>query len=89
MNKEIFGVKVNLVKVAIAVAIYDIIQILILFYSKYEMFQFFNRHDMGCHLDGWAPHCIEIYWDIFESILNFILCLMLICGSEMVRIIFC
>lgn len=90
MNKEIFGVKVNLLHVAIAVAVYDIVHIIFGFYLKFSMFQMFDRHDIGCHLDNWASHCIEMYLDIVESVINFLLCCMLIFGSAMVSFVdFC
>lgn len=87
MNKEVCGVKVNLLSVAIAVAIYDIIQIMFSFYLKFSMIQLYDRHDIGCHLDSWAPHCVEIYFDILESVINFLLCVMLIFGTAMVSIL--
>lgn len=86
MNKEIFGVKVNLLHIAIAVAMYDIFHILFGFYIKFLTFQMYDRHEMGCHLDGWAAHCLEVYVDIIESVINFILCVMLIFGTAMVSL---
>ena len=87
MHKEIFGVKVNLLYVAIAVALYDIVHIMFGFYLKLSMFQMFDRHDIGCHLDSWAPHCMEMYVDIVESVINFLLCCMLIFGTAMVSLL--
>lgn len=86
MNKEIFGVKVNLLNVAIAVAVYDIVHIIFGFYMKFLTFQMYDRHEMGCHLDGWAGHCIEIYFDIVESVINLLLCVLLIFGTAMVSL---
>lgn len=86
MNKEVCGVKVNLINVAIAVAIYDIIQVMFGFFLKFLMMRLYDRHNIGCHFDSWAPHCVEIYVDIIESVINFLLCIMLIFGTSMVSI---
>ncbi|CAO1409589.1 unnamed protein product [Diamesa serratosioi] len=85
MNKEIFGVKVNLINVAITVALYDIVHILYGFWLKFSMFQMFDRHDIGCHLDAWASHCIDLYLDVIESVANFLLCVLLIFGTSMLK----
>lgn len=57
MFEEIVGYRVNLIYIAIIVALYDIAHIVLEFYNRFELVRIYENTEYGCINDFSQPHC--------------------------------
>ncbi|CRK98290.1 CLUMA_CG011652, isoform A [Clunio marinus] len=82
MYSDIFGYRINLIFVAISVAVYDLVHIAFAFLERFQRFQSFENADMGCLNDLFQYHCVAIYTDLGFYTLDFVFTLLLIYGVK-------
>lgn len=57
MYSEVFGYRINLIHVAILVALYDIVHIIYEVYYRFDLLVTYENTDYGCLKDFSFPHC--------------------------------
>lgn len=84
MFSEIYGYRVNLIYVAIAVALYDLFHILYEFKQRFVRFQEYEDTDFGCMSDMFQNHCLATYSEIGVYAIDLIFTCYLIYGASSV-----
>lgn len=87
MHAEVYGYRVNLVHVAIIVALYDVAHIINEFKERFLRFQNYENTEFGCLSDLFQYHCVAIYGELGVYSVDFIFTAFLIYGASSVRII--
>lgn len=82
MYSTIAGVRVNLIYVAIVVALYDIAHILNEFRDRYIRFQEYENTEFGCLKDLFQWHCEAIYMELAVYLMDLIFTCFLIYGAS-------
>lgn len=85
MYSEVFGFRVNLIYVTIAVGLYDIVHILYEFRARFIRFQEFENNEIGCLNDLLQAHCWAVYSELGIYALDFVFTCVLIQGASRVR----
>lgn len=86
MFAEVYGYRVNLINVAIAVALYDLIHVFIELKARFDRFQEYESTDYGCMSDMFQSHCLATYSEIGVYSLDFVFTCFLIYGSSSVKL---
>lgn len=63
MYVEFIGYRVNLINIAIFVAIWDIVHILIEYYERYERLMLYEDTPNGCLSDFQQFHCLTVSYE--------------------------
>lgn len=87
MYSEIYGHRVNLIYIAIGVALYDLIHILYEFKERFDRMQQYENTEFGCLSDLFQYHCVTIYGELGVYTVDFVFTGFLIYGASSVRII--
>lgn len=101
MYSEVFGHRINLIHVAILVALYDIVHIIYEVYNRFEMLVTYETTDFGCLKDFTFAHCrmvrkrdlitllinflFKVLIELSIYTLDFLFCIFLIRGAFKVR----
>lgn len=85
MYSEWFGTRINLIYIAILVAIYDLVHIAYELKERFHLFWFYEDTEDGCLDDLFQTHCKFIYTEVSIYILDFIFTGFLIYGASRVR----
>ncbi|KAG5680892.1 hypothetical protein PVAND_010371 [Polypedilum vanderplanki] len=82
MYSEVFGYRINLIYIAIVVALWDIVHIFNEFHERYTLLVLFESTEFGC-LSGFFKHehCLAILSQIAIYALDFLFCIFLITGA--------
>lgn len=88
MYSEVCGYRVNLVPLAVVVALNDIVHILFEFRERFERFQDYEDTDVGCVNDLYQDHCLAIYSELGIYAIDFVFTIFLIYGVSSVIIQF-
>jgi hypothetical protein len=84
MHSQVFGYRINLIYVAIAVAFYDLLHILYEFKERFVRFQNYENNDIGCLSDLTQFHCVAVYTELGIYTLDFVFTGLLIYGASSV-----
>lgn len=80
----IFGFRVNLIHLAVAVACYDLVHIVLGLKQRSELFLEYENTDDGCIGDLFQVHCMAIYSDLAIYVVDFVFTSYLIYGAAKV-----
>lgn len=84
MYSEIFGYRVNLIHLAMAVAGYDLVHIVLELKERFEGILDLEYTDEGCISDLFQVHCVAIYSEISIYVVDFVFTCYLIYGAAKV-----
>lgn len=84
MFSEVCGYRVNLIHLAVVVALNDIVHILFEFRERFIRFQEYEDTDFGCVSDLYQDHCLAIYSELGIYVIDFVFTVFLIYGASSV-----
>lgn len=85
MYSVIFGIRVNLIHIAILVACYDLVHIVFELKERYDLFWMYEDYDEGCLNNLFQFQCKVIYTEVSIYVLDFIFTGLLIYGASNVN----
>lgn len=85
MFTEVYGYRVNLIYIAIAVALYDLFHVLFELKERFVRFQEYENTDYGCMSDMFQYHCVATYSEVGVYGIDFIFTTFLIYGASSVN----
>lgn len=85
MFAEVFGYRVSLIHLAVAVAVYDLVHILYEYKERFVRFQYFEDNEFGCLGDLYQTHCLAVYGELGIYTIDFAFSAFLIYGVSSVR----
>lgn len=88
MYSEIFGFRVNLIHLAIAVASYDLVHIVWELKERGNMIYDYEYTEDGCISNLFQVHCMAIYSDLGIYVVDFVFTCYLIYGAAKVGLTF-
>lgn len=85
MFLTLFGYRINLVYLTIAVACYDLWHIVFALYERFEQFGTLEWTDYGCVQQLFQAHCLAIYSEVTVYSLDLFFTVYLIRGAAKVE----
>ena len=85
MYSEIWGVRINLIYIAILVGFYDLIHIAYELKERFDLFWIYEDNDDGCLSNSSQIHCKVIYTEVSIYVFDFIFTSYFIYGASKVR----